>query len=408
LVVGAGVVGMACARALQRAGQDVVVLDAAEPGSGCSSGNAGVIATDHLLPLARPATLARLPRMLLDPDSPLYLRPGRLPGLASWFARFLWACRPAQVHRGTIATAALTGRALAAWEVELASAGASALLRRSGMYEVCEDATGFAGAVRGRALAESFGVPVEVLSGPELCSREPALRPGLAGALYYPEVAHVVDPLRVVQVLTLAFAAGGGRLLRGRATAVRTVAEGVAVATEAGTLTAGHVVIAAGIGSRDLCRSLGFDPPLVAEMGYHVALSGAEVRLGAPVASSAGGFIVTPMADQLRIAGTVEFARRAEPPDWRRAAVLERRAARLFRDPLQPADGRWRGCRPTLPDFLPAIGPVPGRPGVLAAFGHQHIGLTTAALTGAIVRDLVLGAPPGFDLSPYAPGRFRG
>jgi glycine/D-amino acid oxidase-like deaminating enzyme len=407
VVIGAGVVGLACARALQRAGRRVCIVDPAEPGSACSYGNAGVIATDHLLPLSRPGTLARLPRMLFDPESPLRLAPSRLVELMPWFARFLWACRPTQVRRGILATAALTGAALAAWREELAHSGASDLLRETGMYEVFETAPDFAAAVRGRAVAESFGVPVEPVEAADLRRREPALRTDLAGALYYPGVAHVLDPLRVSRALARAFLDAGGTIARTRATALRGRADGVTVETAGGALHASHAVIAAGIDARELCRTLGFDPPLIAEMGYHVAIPGAQSRLGAPIASATGGFIVTPMVDHLRIAGTVEFARRPAPPDWRRAEVLARRAARLFRAPFDEVErSRWRGCRPTLPDFLPAIGPLPGQPRVIAAFGHQHIGLTTAAVTGATVRDLVLGVRGVIDAEPYAPGRF--
>jgi glycine/D-amino acid oxidase-like deaminating enzyme len=283
---------------------------------------------------------------------------------------------------------------------------------------VFEEDSGFAAAVRDRTFAESFGVPVEVVGAAELGRREPALHPGLAGALFYPAVAHVIDPLRVSQALARAFVSGGGRIVRGFVQQLRSLPDAVAVATEAGVLRADHAVVAAGIGSRALCRTLGFDPPLVAEMGYHVVFPGAQRLLSAPVASARGGFIVTPMADHLRVAGTVEFARREAPPDWRRADVLVQRAGRLFREPLRAGpdalasnhlnEQRWHGCRPTLPDFLPAIGPLPGHPRVLAAFGHQHIGLTTAAVTGVIVRDLVLGARPAFELAAYAPGRFRG
>jgi D-amino-acid dehydrogenase len=167
-----------------------------------------------------------------------------------------------------------------------------------------------------------------------------------------------------------------------------------------------YVVLAAGLGSRRLCNSLGLDVPLAAEMGYHLTFPGAQQRLHAPVAVAEDGFAVTPMGDHLRAAGTVEFACREMPPTWRRADLLEPQAARLFQQTLpQPAE-RWRGSRPTLPDFLPAIGKLPGHPRVLAAFGHQHIGLTTAAVTGNLIRDLVRGETPGLDITPYDPGRF--
>lgn len=412
VVIGAGVVGLACARALQRAGLPVVLVDPAEPGSVCSSGNAGVIATDHLRPLSRPATLARLPRMLLDRESPLRLEPARIPALMPWFARFLWACRPGQVRRGIAATAALTGRALPAWREELTSSGAAHLLREAGMYAVFERGADFRAAAADCAFLQSWGVAAQPLDAAELVQREPALHPALAGALFYPGVAHVLDPFGVSRALAQAFRRAGGQLLQAPATGIRALAEGVAVALGDRELEARRAVIAAGLDSRALCRTLGFDPPLVTEMGYHVAYPGAQGVLSAPVTSASGGFIVTPMADHLRVAGTVEFARSAAAPDWRRAEVLARRAGRLFRQPVTAADGhgssRWRGCRPTLPDFLPAIGPIPGQPRVIAAFGHQHIGLTTAAITGALVRDLVLGVPPAVELAPFAPGRFGG
>jgi len=408
LVIGAGVVGMACARALQGAGLSVCVIDRDAPGEGCSYGNAGVIAVEHVLPLARPATLVRLPRMLLGAASPLYLKPERMPALAGWFARFVAACRPDRVERGTRAIAALTRRSLTAWETVLAGSGARHLLQQRGLYEVYEDARAQAAARRGAALAGSFGVRVESLDGAALRAREPALSARLAGALYFPEVAHVLDPRGVVTALARAFSEAGGCLRRDSVRSLASAADGVAVVTDSATLSAERVVIAAGLGARALCRTLGYDPPLVAEMGYHVTFPEARARVSAPVASAADGFIATPMADALRVAGTVEFAREEAPADWRRAAALASRAARLFRDPLGAPAARWRGSRPTLPDFLPAIGFLPGQRRVFAAFGHQHIGLTTAAVTAEIVRDLLLGRPAAVDVEPYAPARFRG
>jgi D-amino-acid dehydrogenase len=140
-------------------------------------------------------------------------------------------------------------------------------------------------------------------------------------------------------------------------------------------------------------------------MGYHVSFD--PLELSAPVAIAGRGFMATPLDGELRIAGTVEFARAEAAPDWRRAELLERQARRLFGPVLSPLRNRWRGSRPTLPDFLPAIGPL--RPGssVYAAFGHHHIGLTTAAVTGQLICDAMLGRKPRFDPVPYKPDRFQ-
>lgn len=406
LVAGAGVVGVACARALQRAGLRVCLADPQPPGSGCSHGNAGVIASEHVLPLAHPGTLRKLPRMLVTRHGPLYLKATRVPGLAPWLLRFAAACSSSRVTAGARATAALTSAAVATWRQALAASGGSHLLSSRGLYAVYRSEAAFARDAEERALARRFGVDWQVLDGAALRQREPALSPTLVRAVYYPGVAHVLDPGGVVRCLADRFSADGGRLVAAPVTGLSCEPHAVTATLGGGRVSARYVVVAAGVASRSLCAMLGLDPPLVAEMGYHLTFPGAETRLESPVAAAEDGYIATPMGDHLRVAGTVEFARREQLPDWSRAGALGARAARLFEQPLPPPAARWRGSRPTLPDYLPMIGPLPGHPRVLAAFGHQHIGLTTAAVTAELVRDLVLGVPPALDMVPYAAGRF--
>jgi D-amino-acid dehydrogenase len=406
LVIGAGVVGMACARALQRDGFAVCVVDPEPPGSVCSYGNAGVVATDHVLPLARPEVLRRVPRMLLARDGPLYLKAARVPALLPWLARFAAACRPARVACGIRAMAALTGAALPAWERELEASDARDLLTVRGMYTVYRSDAAFHADAAERGIARELGVAWECLGGAELRRREPALAPELRHGVYYPGVAHVRDPAGLVRRLAAAFQRDGGALLENRVMRLSAAPHQVTAQLERGRLRCRYAVVAAGLGSGALCAGLGWRPPLIAEMGYHLTLPGAESRLSAPVAATEDGFIATPMADHLRLAGTVEFAAREAPPTWRRADMLHRLAAGVFREMLPAAGARWRGSRPSLPDFLPAIGPLPGQPRVLAAFGHQHVGLTTAAVTGTLICELVGGRRGELDPAPYAPLRF--
>jgi len=406
LVIGAGVVGMACARALQRDGHEVCVVDPEPPGSRCSYGSAGVIATDHVLPLARPAVLRRVPRMLLARRGPLYLKAARVPALLPWLGRFAAACWPPRVARGIRAMAALTGAALPAWERELDASDARDLLVARGMYTVYRSAAAFRDDAAERAIARELGVAWRCLSGEELRDREPELGAALRHAVYYPGVAHVRDPAELVRRLAAAFQRDGGTLLEHRVAQLSSTPHQVTALLSRGRMRCRYAVVAAGLESRPLCAGLGWRPPLIAEMGYHLTLPGAAARLSAPVAAAEDGFIATPMADHLRLAGTVEFAAREAAPTWRRADMLQGLAAGLFRAALPAAGARWRGSRPSLPDFLPAIGPLPGAPRVLAAFGHQHIGLTTAAVTGALVCDLVAGRRGELDPAPYAPLRF--
>jgi glycine/D-amino acid oxidase-like deaminating enzyme len=403
-VIGAGVVGMACARALQRAGQRVVVYDPEPPGSGCSHGNAGVIAGDHVLPLSRPDVLVSVPRMLGDPEAPLYLRPRRLVGLAPWLAQLAWAGRPRAVERGSRALSALVSGAVAAWRDELASCGASALLATEGSYVAYDTPRAYQRHAPNRRAAHARAVPLVPLRGRELAARLPALTPVYRG-IHYPDNAHVLNPRAVVEAMAVAFQRAGGRLEPRRVAQVARAEGGAVVVVDGRRETYAHVVIAAGWQSAALCDALDRPLPLGVEMGYHVTFD-LPAGLAAPVMMARHGFMVTPMAGELRIAGTVEFARAEEAPDWRRAAVLERQARRLFRVDLGPVRDRWRGSRPTLPDFLPAIGPLTADRAVLAAFGHQHIGLTSATVTARLVTDLVLGRQTSIDPTPYSPDRF--
>ncbi len=404
-VVGAGVVGMACARALQRAGRQVVVLDPDLPGSGCSHGNAGVIAVDHVLPLARPAVLRGLPAMLGDPDSPLYLKLSRVPGLIPWLLRMAWASRPANVDRGSVALANLVSGAVGAWRAELDSCGASELLVCAGSYLAYETPRDYQKGQAQRRVMRQRGVVAQDLHGREVAERVPALAP-VYRALYHPDTAHVLNPRRVVETLADAFNAAGGTLEPRRVQRLSMTETGVTVQAQDWRLDADQVVIAAGWQSAALCATLGCTVPLGVEMGYHVGFD-PLAGLTAPVAIAGRGFMATPLDGELRVAGTVEFARAEASPDWRRAELLERQARRLFGPTLSPLRNRWRGSRPTLPDFLPAIGPLQPGSSVYAAFGHQHIGLTTAAVTGRLICDAMLARQPTFDPTPFSADRFR-
>jgi glycine/D-amino acid oxidase-like deaminating enzyme len=177
--------------------------------------------------------------------------------------------------------------------------------------------------------------------------------------------------------------------------------------TVRGSIAVDTVVLAAGGASGGLGRAFGLSLPFVAERGYHVMLEAPAARFEVPVTWSEYGFVLTPMEGAgIRLAGTVELGAPTAPPSWARAELLVKHAARLFPELGGRETSRWMGIRPTLPDYLPAIGNAPRHDNVFVACGHQHIGLTTATATAQLIRDLVAGKPPAIDLAPFAAGRF--
>lgn len=407
-VIGAGVVGMATARALQREGFAVTVYDPVPPGDSCSFGNAGHIATDHVRPLARLDVLARVPRMLTDRESALVIRWGDIPALLPWFARFAWAARKAEVARGEAALGETMLHALPAWRTLLGEAGGGGLLVEKGSMIVYEGKAGFDAGAAERAIMRRHGVRLEEITGDEARRRAPGLSPAIVAGVYFSDTAHVVDPHQVVVRLAEAFVRDGGTIAAAKVQRL-VVRDGriATLSTDAGDKDAGAwVALCGGVDSALLLQPLGVKAPITSERGYHLMLEGLQAGFDIPISSGERAFVLTPMAKGLRLAGTVEFGRRDSPPDWYRADRLLTQAKILFPGLAPGPTSRWMGRRPTQPDFRPSIGRVPRVDNLLVGFGHNHIGLTLAAITGLTLASLAMQRRSAIPLEPFAVERF--
>ena len=408
IVIGAGIVGAATARALQRAGHSVTLVDSAEPGKATSYGNAGFIAIDHVLPLARPSTLKRIPRMLMDRNGPLTVHPPSLPWLLPWMARFaLAAYSKVEVQKGVDSFGVLMAEATVAWKAEIQASGLGELFKSKGALYVYESEASFASGAEEHELQKAKGTEFEVVTGDRARELAPGLSAHIVRGVYYPHGIHTINPYRVVATLAERFTADGGTLVRGRVRGFgRDGSRVTSVQLTDQTLPAKAVVIAAGRASGELTRLLGFNAPLVAERGYHVMLAPDNVRFDLPVSPAERGFFITPMEEGLRVAGTVELAAPHQPPSWHRADLLIKHLKDIFPGVGGAERSRWIGERPSLPDFRPAIGRAPRLANVYCGYGHQHVGLTLATATGRLIARQMEGEPMPAALVACDPGRF--
>lgn len=408
IVIGAGIVGTATARALQREGHAVTLVDSGEPGRATSFGNAGFVAIDHVLPLARPATMKRVPQMLMDRAGPLTIHPPSLPWLLPWMARFALAAYNArEVRKGIDSFGLLMAEANIAWQAEIQASGLGELFRTRGALYVYESEAAFASGEEERSLQRAKGTAFEIVGGRGARELAPGLSEHIVRGVYYPHGMHTIDPYRVVATLAERFTAEGGTILRGRVRGFgRDGGRVTSVELVERSLPASAVVIAAGRASGELTRLLGFNAPLVAERGYHVMLAPDNVRFDMPVSPAERGFFITPMAEGLRVAGTVELAAPHQPPSWQRADLLVRHLKDIFPGVGGAERGRWIGERPSLPDFRPAIGRAPRLANVYCGYGHQHVGLTLATATGRLIARQMAGEELPEALRPCDPGRF--
>ena len=381
-VVGAGIVGVACALQLARQGRRVLLIDREQPGHGASFGNAGHLATEQVFPIADLSILKRLPSMLMDPMGPLRLDWKYLPKAMPWFTRLLLNLRAAPFQRSVAGIRALNEGSLGAWQRLLASIERGNLLKEDGSLLVFERPQSRQALEALRARMRQQAVPVDFWSAETVRTAAPQLSPSLLGGLFFPRTGHFLDPYRLVRELFEAAKASGVRFVRAAVSDGQVEAAGVTLSSDQGPLKARQVLVACGAHSAKLTTALtGKRVPLDTERGYHLMLPGEHQRLPFAVTSLERKFIMTPMAEGLRLAGTVEFAGLDAPPSMQRAWQLHRLSKGLFQQDLD-AEGAtpWMGFRPSLPDSLPVIDRVcDGR--VMLAFGHQHLGLTQAAVT---------------------------
>ncbi len=410
VLIGAGVVGLACALRLQAAGLPVLVLDREGVAAGASRGNAGALAFSDVLPLASPGILRQAPRWLLDPLGPLALRPGYLLPMLPWLWRFWRASQPAQVERSARAQAALLGLSAQAWPALLALAGASEMLREGGNLHLYDDEASWRAALPGWQQRSGFGIAFEHLQGADaIAAYQAGLSPAFRHATFVPQWQTVDDPLLLTRQLAQAFIDRGGQLLRGEVRALIPRPAGLELQLANGaSLQAEHLLLCAGAWSHRIAAGLGERFPLETERGYNTTLPPGAFALQRQLTFCNHGFVVTPIAGGVRVGGAVEFAGLDAPPNFKRADALLAKAKRFLPELNTQGGTHWMGCRPSLPDSLPVIGASPADGRLFYAFGHGHLGLTQAAATAELALDWALQRRSGIDLAAFAPQRFLG
>lgn len=405
-VIGSGIVGAACALELQKRGRQVTLIDRSSPGRGTSFGNMASIALDFAAG-SGPSTWRKLPRWLMDPEGPVWLRPAYAPKILPWFLRFLAAGRPSQLRAIEDAGMALTRPALEDLGRMLAFANASDLMTEEGCLAIYEKDEEFTADRAHIELMRRYGFDFQVLKKDEIRDLEPALSAHVAGAVLLPDNKSIRDPYKLVVTLVEAGQAAGARFLSGEVVTVGKSTEGCTIILKDGErLQFDDVVVAAGVHSGAIARAVGEPIPLETERGYHTQIMKPGISMRYSIIWPARAFMVTPTAGGIRVGGNVELAGLRAAPDFRRARVLVRHAQRVLPGLKVEDTSEWLGHRPALPDTIPIISPSSRVPNLWYATGHGHLGLTLSATTARLVADMILQEKPSLSLAPYRIDRY--
>ncbi len=407
IVLGAGIVGLSAALHLEKRGVSTVLVDRQGPGEGTSYGNAGIIESNTLFPYPFPRSIRALVRVALKRATEANYHAGFLPRVARW----LWNVRQATSAEGLEATARIMRpifeHALAEHEALLEAAGAQRYLRHNGWLKVYRSGDALERMASELALADEFGIAYRTLSTDDALALEPSLSPVFKHGIFWPKASSYSNPLGVSRAFHAHYLARGGVFAKGDAATLKRVQDGWSVMTENGEVQAEAAVVALGPWSPDVLRPLGIDLPLAVKRGYHWHFSAkGNASLARPVLDADVGFILGPMEQGIRLTTGAEFAHRDAPPTPVQIGRLMPYAKNLFPlgEPTEPKP--WLGSRPCFADSRPVIGPAPGHKGLWLDYGHGHSGLTLGPVSGRLLAEMMTGATPHLDPSPFAAERF--
>lgn len=412
-VIGTGIVGVCAAAWLQREGHRITFVDPLAPGEACSFGNAGSLSPSACLPVGMPGLWKQVPKWLADPLGPLTVRWSYLPRAMPWLLRFLRHSSRDEVVRIAGALRSLLAPIFDSYAPLVQRAGAEHLVRRTGCLYVYSSQEAAARWAWGMDLRRRLGVELREVGEEELLALEPDLKGRFRFGLLAPENGSTPDPSALVKALHAQCERDGAAHLREEVRGFEIGGQGATREVRrlrfanGESLAVDGVVLAAGAWSAPLARALGASVPLETQRGYHVTVHSSNLALRHTVMAIEDNMMVNPMAMGLRLAGSVEFAGLAAPPDYARADVLLQKGQQLFPHLDTSRVTRWMGHRPCLPDSLPVIGAAPAASNAWFGFGHGHVGMCAAASTGRELAALVAGRKPQVDLHPFRPGRFR-
>ena len=386
-VLGAGIVGLATAYELNRAGHEVTVIDRAAPGSGASGGNGAQLSYSYVQPLADPSIWAQLPKLLLSPSSPLKIRPQLDVHQWLWGLQFLKACNAATSHSTTVALLQLAAESRQAFDAMLLKEKLAVDFSSTGKLVLFSTAASFDAAKRQMRMQRELGSVQEAVSAERCVEIEPALtsyRAHITGAIHtHSECA--ADCQKTCDGLQTLLAQRGVRFLLNTPIEEIKVSGGkvVAIKTYQGDIEADHYVMALGAASAPIARKLGVYLPIYPLKGYSITVEVNEQPSCAPVVSvtdSARKVVFARIGSRLRVAGMAELGGYDRNVVPKRIESLKASTQALFPHcssfvGLRP----WAGLRPATPTALPLIGKhAKGPNNLLFNVGHGALGFTLA------------------------------
>ena len=403
-VIGAGVQGICNALFLQKKGFKVTLFDRDEPGNSATYGNAGHFSPYASVPLNRPDVIADIPAMLASSRGPLALKWNYVHKMIPWFLRFLLNCSERKMMHTAKNMHQILDLALPAFDELFEEIELNGLVENKGIIYVWNDQN-----LKSRELEikirKELGVKQQLLSPKDIHDLEPNIKPFYHGGVFYDYARHTRNPKKILLKLFDNFLKKGGKFLKLNIKDINFDDDKPVIRSETQRFIFDKLVISCGVFSKRLTDKLHENIPMDTERGYHVHFKGFDHLISRPVVYANRGFGMTPMEQGLRVVGTVEFGGLDNPLSKSRIKNLIMNAKDML-DGLPEHEDEWLGFRPTLPDYLPVLGPSKNYKNVFYSFGHHHLGWTLGAISGKIISKMISNENTNLNLSAYSSSRF--
>ncbi len=408
IVLGAGMVGVSAALALQSRGRNVVLIDRRPAAEETSYGNAGLIQREGVVPYAFPRAWKTILKSALNQTTQSHLHWSALPWIAPALYQYWRHGTPERVEATSHAAAPLVEHSLTEHEALTQAAGATALVRRTGYLKVFRDEALLAAELAlDQGSRRRWGITAEAKTEAELRAIEPHLSGPFAGGVLMSQPWSVASPGALGKAYAELFVKRGGTFLTADATMLQSAADSWTIPRVEGPVSAPHVVIALGPWSDEVLRCLGIKLPFFVKRGYHMHYRQLGNAIPSrPIVDGDNGYLLSPMNGVIRLTTGAEFARHKALPTPVQLGKVEPLARALFPLGDRAETAPWLGARPCLPDMLPMVGAAPGYSGLWIDSGHHHLGFTLGPVTGRLLAELMTGEAPFTDPRPYRVDRF--
>jgi len=409
IIIGGGVIGLACAHYLIDKGASVRIIEKNEIGDGASHGNCGLLYFSDVIPLCSPGTVSHEIVRTLKRTSPLYIRPTLDYKLLIWLLKFASKCNASHMTQAAKGKYEILNYSISLFDTLLAMDGISCDFEKKGILSVFKDKKNFENYQTTNDFLSTYNMEARRIDKKELLELEPALRNDIAGAWLNKNDWHLKPDM--LMAFWRKHLSKKGLVIEEHCnllefeTKRNTV---VGVNTVKGSFKADAFVLATGAWASQTLKQLKLDLPVQPGKGYSITMERPGICPTYPCSLYEKSMVATPWKSGYRLGGTMEFSGYDDNLNPERLSKLISGATAFLKEPLgHPVIEQWTSFRPMTYDDLPIIDRAPSLENLIIATGHGMLGLTLATGTGKLVCEMVYGKTPEIDITPFSISRFK-